>query len=320
MSFQVGQLRYTGKNCVTELTSVLSYQYTNLTNNETSIATNFKDVLVTPLNNSFEKDKSYYFYIAIPQDMNYDLNFNIKLVKKQNNQVQYYQFLRQLSVLRGGTAENVFNIALYETTNGKVLSMIPLEYQAGVTTQKDKLYIQRLDNNQVKFYLGTGSTAYLSTDKVNLSQIVASWRQSEDTNYSDFEIVFTPLEEGFTSILLELERSAEDYSIQHTTETGIEYGRYVDISKISKDKGQIKLYSVNNLIDTIRAGATLSRIGVNSCPGLLMAINGEEIRVGPSGYYECDVIPITSIGIVAGNNNYENNWTLDYTYDNEKVI
>lgn len=320
MSFQVGQLRYTGKNCVTELTPVLSYQSTNLTNNETSIATNFKDVLVTPFNNSFEKDKSYYFYIAIPQDMNYDLNFNIKLVKKQNNQVQYYQFLRQLSVLRGGTAENVFNIALYETSDGKVLSMIPLEYQDGVTTQKDKLYIQRLDNNQVKFYLGTGSTAYLPTDKVNLSQIVASWRQSEDTNYSDFEIVFTPLEEGFTSILLELERSAEDYSIQHTTETGIEYGRYVDISKISKDKGQIKLYSVNNLIDTIRAGVTLSRIGVNSHPGLLMAINGEEIRVGPSGYYECDVIPITSIGIVAGNNNYENNWTLDYTYDNEKVI
>lgn len=319
MSFQVGQLRYTGRNCISELTPVLSYQSTNLTNNETSIATNFKDVLVTPSQGAFEKDKSYYFYIAIPQDMNYDFNLNIKLVKKQNNQIQYYQFLRQMSISRGGTAENVFNIALYETTGGKILSMIPLEYRAGVVTEQDKLYIQKLDNNQVKFYLGTGTQAYIPTDKVNLSQIVASWRQGENTNYSDFEIVFTPLEDGFTSILIELERSAEDYSIQHTTASDVEYGRYIDISKISKDNGQIKLYSINNLIDTIRTGVTLSRIGVNSHPGLLMAINGEEIRIGPSGYYECDVIPVTSIGIVAENNHYEDNWTLDYTYDNEQI-
>ena len=55
MSFQVGQLRYTGRNCISELTPVLSYQSTNLTNNETSIATNFKDVLVTPSQGAFEK-------------------------------------------------------------------------------------------------------------------------------------------------------------------------------------------------------------------------------------------------------------------------
>ena len=45
-----------------------------------------------------------------------------------------------------------------------------------------------------------------------------------------------------------------------------------------------------------------------------MTINGEEIRIGPSGYYELlDIIPITSIGIVA--DSWDDNWTIDYTYE-----
>lgn len=46
-----------------------------------------------------------------------------------------------------------------------------------------------------------------------------------------------------------------------------------------------------------------------------MIINGEEIKIGPSGYYELDALPIESIGIVAPDNDFSNNFTIDYVYE-----
>lgn len=123
-------------------------------------------------------------------------------------------------------------------------------------------------------------------------------------------MVFRPVEEGFTGILLEMVRTPEDYDIQRTTPDGIEYGRKVDATKT-----KVTLYSLNNLVSNMFRGGTLERIGIWSHPGLTMAINGEEIKVGPSGFYECDVVPVKSVAIVAPDNDFTNNFTIDYTYD-----
>jgi hypothetical protein len=45
----------------------------------------------------------------------------------------------------------------------------------------------------------------------------------------------------------------------------------------------------------------------------MMAINGEEIKVGPSGYYELNDFEITSLGIACMDSN--DKFTIDYQYE-----
>ena len=71
---------------------------------------------------------------------------------------------------------------------------------------------------------------------------------------------------------------------------------------------------MKKILGSDNATAALSRIGVWSHPGLVMAVNGEEIRVGPSGFYELDTVPVETLGIVAPDGDYSNNWTVDYEY------
>lgn len=311
MAFQIGQYRYTGRNCVTNTPYRVDYETVSATASGTESESSFKDVVIIP-NNGFTKGADYYLYLAIPQDMNYNLEFNIKLIKKENNANLVYQFLRNVSVNRGGTGENVYTVALYEKEDGSVAAMVPLDYEAGTVSIKDALYHDPTDSNKdgYTYYLGTGTTTYTPTNKVNSLSVIAAWRQDIGTNYGVFEIVFRPVEDGFTGLLLEMVRTPEDYDIQRTTSAGtIEYGRIVDIEKL-----KITLYKLNNLVQYMNKDSELSRIGVWSHSGLIMAINGEDIRIGPSGYYEEDVVPITSLGIVAPNNDYYNNFTVDYTY------
>ena len=113
MAFQIGQYRYTGRNCVTSTPYRVDYETVSATASDTESESSFKDVVIIP-NNGFTKGLDYYLYLAIPQDMNYNLEFNIKLIKKENNANLVYQFLRNVSVNRGGTGENVYTVALYE--------------------------------------------------------------------------------------------------------------------------------------------------------------------------------------------------------------
>ena len=47
---------------------------------------------------------------------------------------------------------------------------------------------------------------------------------------------------------------------------------------------------------------------------MVMAINGEEIRIGQSGYYELNDFEITSFGIAAETNSDNNTFIMDYQY------
>jgi hypothetical protein len=57
--------------------------------------------------------------------------------------------------------------------------------------------------------------------------------------------------------------------------------------------------------------------------GLRMAVNGEEIRIGPTGYYEMDLLPIYRLGIAPqwdSNNQNSSDFTVDYLYyDDEET-
>lgn len=313
-NYQIGQWRFPGKGCVTDLTAQSNIAYTTTSaSGDGDITTAFKDVVISP-SEPFSEGTDYYLYMKIPQDLNYDLTFNIKLQKEDSNSVKVYQFLKNITVSRGGTGTNVYTVVLYEKSNGEVDVCFPNVYKAGAVNVKDALY---WDEKTDKFYLGRGGTLYAETLKYNKVSISAAWRSGTlGERFGTFEIVFRPVE-AFTQIILQMVRTEEDYSVRRneTNSNGqseIEYGRKVDISKV-----EYNLYKLEDQVKKILGEDTkntLSRIGVWSHPGLVMAINGEEIRVGPSGYYELDTIPVSSLGIVAPDGDYNNNFTVDYEF------
>lgn len=310
-TYQIGQIRYSGSGCVKTLNATAGYQNVSMSGGTTE-GSSYQDVLITPAT-AFIKDNDYYFSVSIPQDMNYDMEFDVKLIKSENNVDTVYQYLKKISISRGSSGgSNVYTVALYqqnstdpEDTDAPVSVAIPIKYTYGAqTTQNNLLYY---DESKNAYYLGNGSTKPPQTFCFNDLSVIASWREETGINYGVFEMVFRPVEDNFTGILLQMVRTPADINIQHKDGS---YGR-----KIDKDNLKYTLYSLMNQVDNINRDQTLSRIGIWSHPGLLMAINGEEIRVGPSGFYELDdVIDIESVAIVAPDNSWKDSWTMDYEY------
>lgn len=87
--------------------------------------------------------------------------------------------------------------------------------------------------------------------------------------WTDVEFIFTPMM-GFDTILFKLQRTVIDYTPATCRYPVIIYQ---------------ELSVVNNLLDKLSLDI-LYKIGIQSRPGFLMCINGEEIRVGRSGIYE----------------------------------
>lgn len=307
--YSIGQLRFRGEGtCVSTVPSSKSYKSISMTGSSNTDDTSFRDIRITT-NSPMVRDTDYYLYVKIPQDMNYNLTFNIKLTKREaQGGTEEYQFLKNITIPRGGSATNVYTVVLYETSSGAVKAMIPKTYVAGQANIKDDIYF---DANTEKYYLGNGNTTYTETANYNDLSMTASWVHQAGDYYGYAEIVFRPVEDNFSEITIEMVRTAEDYNIQGTDTSGeIIYGRYIPL-----DDFDYTLYTMTNLVNEINPNGKLSRIGVWSHPGLLMAVNGEEIRVPNSGYYELDnILPIESLGIVAVD--YSDNWSLDFMYEN----
>ena len=186
---------------------------------------------------------------------------------------------------------------------------MPKPSKYGQSNINGALYYREQDK---KYYLGTGGTRYEQTDKRNIVALAASWKTDVGERYGLFEMIFRPIEKGFVSIVLSMTRQSEDYNIQHTTGNGTEYGRILDL-----DKTICELYKVNNLVNSMNSNANLDRIGVWGHSGLMMAINGEEIKIGPSGFYELSEVPVSSLGVVA--RDFNDSFTVDYEFSNKDI-
>lgn len=306
--YSIGQYRFRGTGtCVTTVPSSKSYKNVSMSGSVDVNDTSFRDIRINT-SSAMIRNTDYYLYIKIPQDMNYNLTFNIKLTKQEaQGGTEEYQFLKQITIPRGGSATNVYNVALYETSDKNVRAMIPNTYVAGQRNIKDEIYYDAVSE---KYYLGNGNTTYTETSNYNDIAMTASWIHQTGDYYGYAEIVFRPVEDMFSEITVEMVRTAEDYNIQTTDSSGDTiYGRFIAL-----DDFEYTLYSLTNLVNEINPNGTLYRIGVWSHPGLLMSVNGEEIRVPNSGYYELDgILAIESLGIVA--TDYKDNFSIDYQFE-----
>lgn len=309
LSYQIGQYRFKGAGtCATQVPATKAYKTVGSNDVEEANGA-FYDISVVPTT-SLSRSADYYLYLKIPQDMNYNYTFNIKLVKQEEaGGSDVYQFLRQMTIPRGGSGENTYNVVLYETSTGAVSATIPDRYQAGVKNVKDMLYY---DEDTEMYYLGNGNTTYTRTNNINDVSMTATWKTELSQNFAYLEFVFRPVEANFTQIVLEMVRTAEDYNIQRNGDNGVEYGRKINLADFD-----FELYRLTNLVSEINPDGALDRIGVWGHPGLIMAINGEEIKVGPSGLYELDVegLPIETLGISA--RTWADQFTIDYQIEKE---
>ena len=168
-------------------------------------STSFQDVKIIA-SQTLEVNQDYYLYLKIPQDMNYDMAFNIKLMRQSTTGTgeMLYQFLKSITIPKGGTGNNVYNVALYgigeydSSGKEKVAAMIPLKYVAGAKNVKGSLYV---DNNN-NYYLGNGNNTYTPTTHVNDLMVAASWIHELGENFGYAELVFRPVEGMFTDIVI----------------------------------------------------------------------------------------------------------------------
>ena len=309
MAINIGQYRFTGSGCVQEIcnqSTANTLHYEKISASGLESESSFEDLVIQPPS-SFSRNIDYHLTLAIPQDANYTMTFNLKLIKTVENTSTEYQFLHQFEVSIGsGEGHNIHTVVLYEDSTGAAKAMIPLPYVKGSENEKDLIY-----TDGTKYYLGNGGTSYTQTAKYNDISMVATWKTETTDVLKEFDIAFRPVEDGFDRILIELVRSAEDWNIQRENDDGtIGYGRRIDSSKV-----KYSLSTVTNLVQSISLGTPLDKIGVWGHMGLTVIVNGEPIRIGPSGFYELDALTIRTLGVVA--KDYKDNFTIDYVYDDQ---
>ena len=143
----------------------------------------------------------------------------------------------------------------------------------------------------------------------NISQTIDTFSVSSGSSGTEtFEFVITP-NIDYDQIVFYLTRTNTDYQLNNGDNT---YGR--------KSTVQILSFSqIKDLLTTPINHTPLIKIGVQGPTGMLMVINGEPIRIGPSGIYEINNgYKIKTFGVIVKDNNLSTDgkeyFILDYQY------
>ena len=111
---------------------------------------------------------------------------------------------------------------------------------------------------------------------------------------------------NLSHLIVRLNRTIEDYKLQTDGITGRTFNVVLSGSHC---------YEIENIIGSLNGVSELLKLGVQGRPGLLMCINGEEIRVGPSGIYEIkNGYKVNFIGFIIKDSSNEDYFILDYQY------
>ena len=176
-------------------------------------------------------------------------------------------------------------------------------------------------NNTQQCYKVTNGGRYTSPSalKENLKDIGYNstilnhtwlYNEEKDSDYVTYSMIFTPkiATKNLNSIYLHLLSIAEDKDLSWTKTvnnvTKIKKGRQIQLESCA-------LYKLKNLISEDRNPTS---IGVWGHPNLMLGINGEEIKIGPSGYYELHDFEITNLNVAA--KEPFDRYTIDLQYPN----
>lgn len=298
----------------------------------------YQDVILYGLDDSgnlsdFSQYESYYLKLKFLRNLSYDMTFDLKLVNFNKDSgtitnLNQYQEIKRFVVAKDSSGIMDYrNVILYPsiTENDSVavsivrskrdLAAIGEVYQLTYIENEGKPdektiieYRIKKENQQQDVVIG----------EKNMQTLNLSWVQDEADEFFEIGVVFSSKvsNANFNAILLQMNRTPDDDDILHPVGDNPEYrGRYLDIiGNIDDDantkKFESKCYKINNLVP--EGVSAFNNIGVWSHPNSIMTINGEEIRIGQSGYYELNDFEITNFGIVV--DGVKDKFSLDYQY------
>ena len=311
--YGMGQIRYNSGS------SYLTPVFTNAHKHKISTASLsgakiYQDILFSNGSGGqiFSQGQAYHLHLEIPRNRSYDMVFDLKLLKTTDGTTEaidrnVYQEIKRFVVYRD--SENISNysrVILYPWVNSKILVAIAetnwskVEIGGVWYDESQEIYKKKITNNQ--------KDAVEITRK-NDQILNHSWEAETSEEKACFDFVFSnkTVSQNFNCILLELCRQPYDDDIVWVdSENNRSYfGLHFDLNQIKMTCNRITNLKPNNI-------NSFTNIGVWSHPDSIMAINGEEIRIGQSGYYELNDFEITNFGIVA--QGPEDRFSLDYQY------
>ena len=175
-----------------------------------------------------------------------------------------------------GTASIAPDI-LFEDECVRVSPLLPTEYYYL------KCKIKRLTSEQ-KIFIKLINYETTAGDKIEQYLKSVTIKGGNPDEWIDIELIFNPAF-AFDCILFQLQRTLDDYRI---------IPRYPKIA-------YQEFGTINDIITTkVGTDIRMIKIGVQSHPGLMMCINGEEIHTPRSGIYELKdgVLPIRFFSVV----------------------
>ena len=254
-----------------------------------------------------EKDSPFndiYFSVGnLDSTTDYHLSYSIPRFQSKEHTVLIYlvdeggttqQFLKrvQLPKAEQGKGTKEHTVVLYQS-NG--------EDKEVLVGEDGKNNINIKESEEGEEYLEVDGARIDNFNYTTLSEI---WN-IDDTgdNVIEDSFIFRPLFSEGSKICYKLDRTSTD---EYRVNGGHGY-------LLPKGETKCILTPLKNILGSGIAQSTLTRVGIWSRPGLEMAINGEYIKVGRSGYYELDSIPITSLAIYA--KDFANdNFSIHYQY------
>lgn len=286
----------------------------------------------------FEIGHSYYLELDIPKDDNFSMDFALLLIpqpKTDDLDQLNYQFIRYLHVPQGGGGSmDQSRVVLYQKKNNgefiddenhpvkvAIAQPAPEEIPGTYPYDINSLYYKK-QNEEIE-YMWTEDPAPQRWDcnqtDYGYNDIILShsWKTSpSESSKAKFQLIFTPRASGMSCLYLYLIPTKEDNDIQWSIGDKTYYGRHVKIKNANDPEDldenlylTAKLYEVNNLLI---GDASARHIGVWGRSELMLSINGEEVKIGPSNYYELQNFAVTHLGVAA--QSAADRFTIDIQY------
>lgn len=305
----------------------------------------YQQIIIKPDEDEiFEKNKSYYIKLTMPRSKNFDMEYILRLITINNiydnqdlDEIQNYEAIKRISIPYVALEEEYYNTIIFyqernimdvwkkilitnnsdslivPDTHAAIVVEIPLltgiedvntainNYNYNLNYLADKILFY---NN---FYWKKTDNEWVKLERFGniIATLTCTWIGDQTDEKIDFDFVFTPLYDDYNAIYFYLIPLNLDESIRW----GNYYGRHInDPSNAIK----VSIYEMKNILDS--ENKTYTNIGVWGRPELPMAINGVEIKIGPSGYYELRDYEIDSLCIAAESDNPRDKYTVDYQY------
>ena len=323
--YGMGQYRYNNDTKYVSLIENCSIDWITLNN------TNYRDLIIQlPDGRQFEQGKSYLLELHLPQNTVYNITSDIKLMQHINGTEKIldekrYQQIKRILIPKDENSLEVSTVVLYKDPDLEEDKV----YAGVLRKSKDECEIfdvfaeekesqdSSIEEYDYKYRKNATNFSNPIIQRV-FTEVAQSFEEETSTNFKTYKLIFSPkVDLKFDSIVLEIIRQSYDEDIFYVANNQTYQGVYID-------KDQENLFSVNISEITELLGQTneegiqrntINHIGIWGHPDLMLAINGEEIHIGQSGFYEINDYTITSFGVAAKDN--DDKFIIDYQYEIE---